>query len=62
VVQYGDMWEPSKTDSASPPREGASRLDRRFKLLNWLFERYDEALSGAFIALVGVAFRLWPVI
>jgi nickel/cobalt transporter (NicO) family protein len=26
------------------------------------FERYGEVLSGAFIALVGVAFWLWPVI
>ena len=26
------------------------------------FERYREVLSGAFIALVGVAFWLWPVI
>ena len=24
-------------------------------------ERYGEVLSGAFIALVGVAFRVWPV-
>jgi hypothetical protein len=24
-------------------------------------ERYGEVLSGAFIALVGVAFWLWPV-
>lgn len=23
-------------------------------------ERYDEVLNGAFIALVGVAFGLWP--
>jgi len=26
------------------------------------FERYGEVLSGAFIALVGVAFWLWPVL
>jgi hypothetical protein len=26
------------------------------------FERYGEALSGAFIALVGVAFWIWPVL
>jgi hypothetical protein len=26
------------------------------------FERYGEVLRGAFIALVGVAFWLWPVI
>jgi hypothetical protein len=26
------------------------------------FERYGEVLSGAFIALVGVAFWLWPVV
>jgi uncharacterized membrane-anchored protein len=25
------------------------------------FERYGEVISGAFIALVGVAFWLWPV-
>ncbi len=25
------------------------------------FERYGEVLSGAFIALVGVAFWVWPV-
>jgi hypothetical protein len=25
------------------------------------FERYGEVLSGAFLALVGVAFWLWPV-
>jgi hypothetical protein len=25
------------------------------------FERYGEVLSGAFIALVGVTFWLWPV-
>jgi nickel/cobalt transporter (NicO) family protein len=25
------------------------------------FERYGEVLSGAFIALVGIAFWLWPV-
>ena len=25
------------------------------------FERYGEVMSGAFIALVGVAFWLWPV-
>jgi len=26
------------------------------------FERHGEVLSGAFIALVGVAFWLWPVL
>ena len=26
------------------------------------FERYGEVLSGAFIALVGVAFWIWPVL
>jgi hypothetical protein len=26
------------------------------------FERYGEVLSGAFIALVGVAFWVWPVL
>ena len=26
------------------------------------FERYGEVLSGAFIALVGFAFWIWPVI
>ena len=26
------------------------------------FERYGEVFSGAFIALVGVAFWLWPVV
>jgi hypothetical protein len=26
------------------------------------FERYGEVLSGAFIALVGVAFWIWPII
>jgi hypothetical protein len=26
------------------------------------FERYGEVLSGAFIALVGVAFWIWPVV
>jgi hypothetical protein len=26
------------------------------------FERYGEVLSGAFIALVGVALWLWPVL
>jgi hypothetical protein len=26
------------------------------------FERYGEVLSGGFIALVGVAFWLWPVV
>jgi hypothetical protein len=26
------------------------------------FERYGEVLSGAFIALIGVAFWIWPVI
>ena len=26
------------------------------------FERYGEVLSGAFIALVGVAFWMWPVL
>ena len=25
------------------------------------FERYGEVLSGAFIALVGVAFWIWPI-
>ena len=25
------------------------------------FERYGEVMSGAFIALVGVAFWIWPV-
>jgi nickel/cobalt transporter (NicO) family protein len=27
-----------------------------------VFERYGEVLSGAFIALVGVAFWIWPVL
>jgi hypothetical protein len=35
---------------------GASRL----RLGAW--ERYGEILSGAFIALVGVAFWVWPVL
>ena len=26
------------------------------------FERYGEVLSGAFIALVGLAFWIWPVL
>ncbi len=26
------------------------------------FERYGEVLSGAFIAMVGVAFWIWPVL
>ena len=26
------------------------------------FERYGEVLSGAFIAIVGVAFWVWPVL
>ena len=26
------------------------------------FERYGEVMSGAFIALVGVAFWIWPVV
>ena len=26
------------------------------------FERYGEVLSGAFIALVGIAFWIWPVL
>ena len=26
------------------------------------FERYGEVLSGAFIALVGLAFWVWPVL
>jgi len=33
---------------------------RRVKL--GTFERYGEVLSGAFIALIGVAFYLWPVL
>jgi len=37
----------------------AARLQRvRFGAL----ERYGEVMSGAFIALVGVAFWLWPVV
>ena len=27
-----------------------------------VFERYGEVLSGVFIALVGVAFWIWPVL
>jgi len=33
--EHGDLWEPSEAGSASPPRKGASRLDRRSWLLNW---------------------------
>src|ERR1700722_3346123 len=29
MVQHGALWEPSETGGASPPHEGASRLDRR---------------------------------
>jgi hypothetical protein len=34
LVQHGGVREPSEAGGASPPREGASRLDRRFRLLN----------------------------
>jgi hypothetical protein len=27
-----------------------------------ILERYGEVLSGAFIALVGIVFGLWPVL
>ncbi len=44
----------------------ASRLGHYVDLASSIaliaFERYGEALSGAFIALVGVVFWIWPVL
>jgi hypothetical protein len=50
-------------NASLPAVSGKTRRSAGLQRVNLgAFERYGEVLSGAFIALVGVAFWLWPVL